>query len=148
MEDLLETESNTLSSSASTGSEFHPGKLLPLSSLILCDPQSHHPSRPSCPQVSDSAGGRGTQEVSVSAARRLLSLGQSLVLHWRASKRGGVWSANQTSEILGVVQRLHPVPGAWRSVSHTPRHTPRHTHTQLTLIGCRFSPQDHRPIRS
>lgn len=86
---------------------------------------------PHLPQVCVSAGGRGTQEVSVSAARRLFSLVQSLILHWRPSKGGGVSSANQTAEILGVVQRLHPVPSGWRSVSHT--HTHKHMHTDTHM---------------
>lgn len=104
-------------------------------------PWQHTPSSPAVSpvspavlvpsQVSFSAGGRGTQEVSFSAAQPIFSFVSSLVLYWRASTRGGVSAANEITGIIQVIQRLHPTPGSGRSVGYTPAHT--HTRTESPL---------------
>lgn len=80
-------------------------------------------------QVSFSAGGRGAQEVSFSAAQWIFPFVSSLVLYWRASTRGGVSAANEITGIIQVIQRLHPTPCSGRSVGYTHAHSHTHPHT-------------------
>lgn len=107
-------------------------------------PWEHTPSSPavspvspavSVPfQVSFSAGGRGAQEDCFSvSAQRIFSFVSSFVLYWWASTRGGVSAANETTEIIQVIQRLHPTPGSGRSVGYTHANTHMHTHTKSSL---------------